>query len=151
MGIFLLSMGLHFILETIHTPSLTQIVGRFSITNSLRHFISDPTQCVIVTITIALLLGFIKGKMALAKSVRRQVKRIESLPNPASVKYLYSKGYYLLIAFMMLLGMLMRFFPITIDTRGAIDIVIGSALINGAMLYFRTLTQFDNLKKTGAI
>jgi hypothetical protein len=38
---------------------------------------------------------------------------------------------------MMALGLVFRFLPIPIDLRGLIDVAIGSALINGAMLYFR--------------
>ena len=146
-GILLLSLGIHFILDTVRNPALTYMPGRFSISRFIMKFVSDPTQSVIVMITLCLSLGYVKGKMVLGKSVRRQVKRIESLPNPARLKYLYSKGYYLLIGCMMLLGMVLKFFPITVDTRGAIDITIGSALINGAMLYFRICTSYTYLKK----
>jgi hypothetical protein len=38
---------------------------------------------------------------------------------------------------MMMLGMIFRYLPIPIDVRGFIDLAIGSALMNGAMLYFR--------------
>ena len=33
------------------------------------------------------------------------------------------------------LGFILRFFPL--DVRGAVDIAVGSALINGAILYLR--------------
>ncbi len=77
-------------------------------------------------------LGFV-----LSKTVRRVVTRISSLPLPIRLKDAYSPAYWILIASMMALGMLFRFLPIPLDIRGIIDVAIGSALINGAMLYFR--------------
>jgi hypothetical protein len=145
-GIMLLYLGLHFILETVRNPALSQVAGRFSVIQFVARLVPDRTQAIMLTIIFSLLIGYIKGKMALAKSVKRQIARIESLPNPASLKYLYSKGYYLLIACMILLGILLRFFPITLDTRGTIDTIIGSALINGAMLYYRAFTRYAYAK-----
>lgn len=146
-GILLLSLGLNFLLDTLKDPGLTHIAGKFSISNACARFSADPTKRVILIITAALLLGYMKGKMALGKSVKRQINRIEALPNPASLKYLYGKGYYALIALMISLGVLLRYLPITLDTRGAIDVVIGSALINGARLYFQTVARYAYLKK----
>jgi hypothetical protein len=146
-GAWLLSLGIHFILETVRQPALTHLTGRFSITGFVNRFISDRTQAVMLCILLALFIGYLKGKMALAKSVTRQIKRIVSLPNPTRLKYLYSKGYYLLIASMILLGVMMRFLPITLDTRGFIDMIIGSALVNGAVLYYRAFSQYGTLKK----
>lgn len=139
-GIFLLTLGIQFLLATLHQPSTLITPGKFSLLSTLLPYVRDPTQTVIVLITVGLILGYFKGKMALAKSVRRQIQRIAGLPNPASIQHLYSKGYYFLIAGMVLLGISLRFLPITLDTRGTVDVAIGSALINGAMLYFRSLT-----------
>lgn len=146
-GMVLLSFGITLILEIVHNPELSHIAGKFSLAGYSRKYFSSPTHSVIFIITLALILGHFKGKMALAKSVNRQIKRIESLPNPAPLKYLYSKGYYLLIICMIFLGISIKYIPITVDTRGAIDVTIGSALINGAMLYFRYLTQKIYSKK----
>jgi len=146
-GIGLLSLGIHFVLETVRNPALAQIIGCFSFTSFLSRFVPDRMQAIMLGIVLALMLGYIKGRLVLAKTVARQIKRIASLPNPASLKYLYSKSYYLLIASMIFLGMMMRYFPITLDTRGAIDIAIGSALINGATLFYRALVHHDLLKK----
>jgi hypothetical protein len=43
---------------------------------------------------------------------------------------------------MVLLGLVIRFLPIPIDARGLVDVAIGSALINGAMLYFRVVKHY---------
>jgi hypothetical protein len=41
-----------------------------------------------------------------------------------------------LIGAMVGLGVTLRFLPIPVDLRGFIDTAVGSALVNGAMLYF---------------
>jgi hypothetical protein len=148
-GGLLLWLGLQFILQTVQNPSLTQIPGQFSLSRFLARWTLDSAQAAMWIILLALSLGFLKGRVVLAKSVQRQIKRIESLPNPASLRYLYSKGYYLLIGSMILMGNIIRFLPITIDTRGALDATIGAALINGAMLFFRVCAQYGYNKKRG--
>ena len=94
-----------------------------------------------IRLAVALLIGFIKGRFVLAKTVRRVVARIASLPLPISLMQAYSPSYWVLIASMGALGALFRFLPIPIDIRGMIDVAIGSALIHGAMLYFRASTS----------
>jgi hypothetical protein len=136
-GVFLMSLGMHLVLTQLRFPSFVQ--GHFSLLRYLTLYVGNPANTAILLITGALIVGYIKAKMVLAKSVQRQVKRISTLPNPSPLKLLYGKGYYLLIGCMILLGISLRFWPITQDTRGTIDITIGSALIHGAMLYFRTL------------
>lgn len=148
-GALLLSLGIHFILEALRHPELAYIPGRFSVLAFFDRYVSDRANAVILVVTVALMIGYFKGKMVLSKSVHRQIRRIESLPNPGPLKHLYSKGYYMLIAGMILLGVSLRFWPITVDTRGAIDLAIGSALINGAMLYFRVLARQAYLEKKG--
>ena len=96
-----------------------------------------------LTLLLALSLGYFKGRVMLAPSVTKQVARIRSLPTPASLKYLYGKNYLILIAVMVLLGILLRILPIALDTRGFVDVVIGSALINGSMLYFRKMVPIQ--------
>ncbi len=146
-GIFLLSLGIHFMLGALEQSVFSLIERKFSLVSCFETLFKDRTQTTIVIITCALLLGYLKGRMVLAKSVKRQIKRIETLPNPSPLKHLYGKGYYLLIAVMISLGMSLRFLPISLDTRGAVDIVIGSALINGSMLYFRYLLSKKYLIK----
>ena len=38
---------------------------------------------------------------------------------------------------MVFLGISMRFLPLAQDIRGFVDLTIGAALMNGALLYFR--------------
>ena len=88
-------------------------------------------------IAVALLIGFIKGRFVLVKTVRRVSFRIQSLPLPIKITSLYTPSYLILLGSMMGLGFLIRFIPMPTDIRGFIDVAIGSALINGAILYFR--------------
>lgn len=149
-GTFLLSLGIRFILETVRDPVLAYLPGRFSLLASTSKFISDINLAVILLLTFGLVLGLLKGRMVLGKTVHRQVQRISTLPNPASLKHLYTKAHYLLIALMIGLGISMRYIPITLDTRGVVDVAIGSALMNGALLYFRSAANYKYLKNKGS-
>lgn len=104
---------------------------------SLGQKLGSTQKAATVLIGVALIIGFIKGRFVLVKTVRRVVGRIATLPSPVRLKSAYSPSYWFLIGGMMLLGMVFRFLPLSIDIRGMIDVAIGSALINGAMLYFR--------------
>ncbi len=148
-GIFLLTLGLNFIFETVQNPDIASLQGRFSFLGLAEKFIENKQNAIAVLITFALFLGYIKGRTVLAKTANKQVQRIMTLPNPASIKYLYTKGQLLLIGLMITLGISMRFFPITTDTRGVVDIAIGFALINGGILFFRSAINFQFLKNKG--
>jgi hypothetical protein len=92
-------------------------------------------QAVFILIVAGLLIGFLKGKFVLARSAKRIIGYILSLPENASWKQVYPPRYYILIGVMMFLGFILRYVPV--DVRGLIDIAIGSALMNGAMTYLR--------------
>lgn len=96
-----------------------------------------PQQAATVFMGLGLLLGFIKGRFVLSKTVQRVSKRIASLSEPVRLADAYSRSYWILIASMMALGMLFRFLPIPPDLRGIIDVAVGSALLNGSLLFFR--------------
>ncbi|HEY5259365.1 MAG TPA: hypothetical protein VIJ46_01875 [Rhabdochlamydiaceae bacterium] len=97
----------------------------------------DGDQTALLLISLGLAIGFVKGRFVLRKTVKRVVDRINSLPLPIQVSQVYSKGYYFLIGGMILLGMSMRWLPIPVAVRGTVDVAIGFALMNGAILYFR--------------
>jgi hypothetical protein len=99
-------------------------------------------QGALVLICLSLLVGFIKGRMVLSKTVSRVVARFRSEKAPIRFANAYDRKYFIILGSMMGLGLLFRFLPIACDIRGGIDVIIGSALINGAMLYFREATTF---------
>lgn len=128
-GAFLLYKGLHLITQAAFDP--------LSMCSRLSSVFGTAQQAATVFIALGLIIGFFKGRFVLSKTVRRVVSRINALPLPIRLKDAYSPSYWILISSMMALGMVFRFLPIPVDVRGTIDVAIGSALINGAMLYFR--------------
>lgn len=131
-GCFLLILGLNFIVGSLLQENAAL---PHPVLNFLAPYVGGFEQAVPVWIAIALFIGFLKGRRVFSKSVQRSVNRILTLPNPTSLSKIYTPAYYLLLGSMVLLGVLVRF--TTQDIRGGIDVAIGSALINGAVLYFR--------------
>jgi hypothetical protein len=127
-GVFLMIKGLNLIVfageECWVLSGLTPMMG-------------SRDQAMVLLIALGLFAGFIKGRWVLTKSIKRVVNRILSLPEPVKITEIYSRGYYLLLASMMGIGLMMNLFGIPHDLRGMIDVAIGSALMNGAMGYFR--------------
>ena len=128
-GFSLLYKGIHFIADGVRTAG--------TLTFHFREAFGSAESAGSVFIGIALIIGFLKGRFVLSKTVRRTSLRIQSLPLPISLFSVYPPAYWVLIASMIGLGLSLRFLPIPIDVRGLIDVAIGSALLNGAMLYFR--------------
>ena len=108
-----------------------------SICYHLSQIFGSSEQAATAMITFSLLMGLIKGRFVLSKTVRRVVVRIASLEPPIRFKDAYAPWYWAVIAFMIALGMSLKYLPIPIDIRGVIDVAVGSALINGAFLYFK--------------
>ena len=136
-GCALLPLGLNFIVSSILTENLG--VSR-PILDRLAPLVGGLDQAALVWIVICLAIGLMKGRFVFAKSVNRSVQRIASLPNPAPISQIYPLSYYILLASMMFLGFIVRF--VTIDIRGGVDVIVGFALINGALLYFRQAWMF---------
>ncbi len=133
-GAYLMVKGLRWLTLAMMQPETPAVMGYLkSVTGSLQ-------QGALVLICVSLLVGFIKGRMVLSKTVERIVSRLKSLES-ISFSNAYDKKYYIILAAMMGLGLLFRFLPIAFDIRGAIDVTIGSALMNGAMLYFRAMIK----------
>ena len=128
-GVFLLYKGINFISQAAFQPD--------SLCALMRGTFGSSQQAATGFIALGLIVGFFKGRFVLAKTVKRVAMRIASLPAPIRFADAYSRSYWILLGSMVLLGISFRFLPIPLDIRGTIDVAIGSALINGAMLYFR--------------
>jgi hypothetical protein len=118
--------------------------GALPMINFFGSMTSNRDESLVVLISLALIVGLFKGRVILAKSVKRVVTRICALPNPSPLKDVYSVGYYVLILSMMMLGMLMKWAQVSVDVRGFIDLAVGTALIQGAILYFRQAQKISN-------
>lgn len=92
-------------------------------------------------VAIALLIGFIKGRFILSKTVKRIFSRLSSMKEPISLLSIYDQKTAVILLVMFFLGGLMGRLPISLFTRGVIDFAIGSALMHGAILFIRLAFQ----------
>jgi len=138
-GIFLLSFGLNLLFTSLSTP--VQAGDHFSLIHFFGQKVSGPSNGFIVVVTIGLMVGFLKGRTVLKRTATKQVVNLRAHANPAKLTTVFNKRYLILIGLMMMLGMLLRYLPIHMDVRGAIDVTIGAALINGASHYFKSAFQ----------
>lgn len=142
-GVGLLTLGLNFIVckAQIEFQETTSLIAKIA------PLAGGREQAALTLIVIGLIIGFIKSRFVLAKTVRRVVERIVLLNPPIKFSQVYGKGYLLLIAGMVLLGLSMKWLGLPLEIRGTIDVAIGSALMNGAVAYFRN--AFAVQKKLG--
>lgn len=137
-GTFLMMLGLNLLLDGVRSPASTPLIS------ALAPYAGGGEQVVIALITLGLFVGFLKGRFVLGKSAQRISKRITQFPEPVHIKDIYSMPYYFLIAGMMCLGISIKYFGIPSDIRGAIDVAIGAALINGALVLYRMGSSVRN-------
>lgn len=135
-GVFLMSMGLNFLVESGNAPQ-----GTFAFLDFLTQFAGAKEQAVLLLVVIGLMIGYLKGRYVLGKAAKKGTDRIRSFDNPAPLTSLYSARYLILLAVMMGIGLSFSFFNLSSDIRGFIDVAIGAALINGAMLYFKYASE----------
>lgn len=129
-GFYLLSKGLTLVvysLQADYTPFLAYFSSK----------VQTEETAILLMISIALFIGYIKGRFVLLKMVKRVVERILTLTPPIKIKELYSKSYLALLFTMVFIGISVKFLPISQDISGFIDLIIGAALLNGSLLYYR--------------
>jgi hypothetical protein len=132
-GLFLLIKGLLLITHAAYAVSLQGWIG------SLAATFGDRQKAALCLVSIGLIIGFIKGRFVLAKSAGRMVAKIRSHEQPVAWSKVYTWREALLIGLMMCLGMGLRASGLSPDIRGTVDVAIGSALIHGALFYFRSM------------
>lgn len=134
-GVYLMQMGIGFLVEG-KRSALAQ-AGETPLLTWLHPYVGGAETAALLLVAVALLIGYLKGKHVLGKAARRGVDRILSLPKPIALSRIYAPRYYLLLGLMICIGLSMKWFGISKDWRGFVDIAVGAALINGAMIYFR--------------
>lgn len=133
-GVMLLLKGLRLITAAAeHSAIQAPLIKYFQTFASNRH------QASLLIVCLGLFIGFIKGRTVLAKTVGRITSRINLHSGGLTLSQAYDRKYWIVIGVMMALGMTLRFLPVPADIHGGVDVAIGSALINGAMIYFRTI------------
>jgi len=130
-GVFLLTLGVRFIVAEAQSGQGSSLITSLSVLTGGRE------QAALALVAIGLLIGFVKGRYVLIKTVKRVSERILSLPLPIRPSQVYSRGYLLLIGGMIALGISLKWLGIPLSIRGLVDVAVGSALIHGAMAYFR--------------
>jgi len=140
-GVFLLRLGLNLLITS------TQELGNYPLINLLQPYLNTVENAALFLVVIALIIGYFKGNFVLGKSAYRGVKRICSFQNPTSIANIYSAKYYILLAVMIALGASIKYMGLNSDVRGFVDVIIGSALINGAMIYFKLAASKDKACK----
>lgn len=128
-GSMLLNLGINLMLEAAieATPTLLPKISA----------LMGITWVTLSLVSIALLVGYLKGKFLLIKTVKKETSRILSLPDPVKLKNLYHKNYIFLIVIMISLSLFIKISNISMTIRALIDIAIGSALLQGAIFYLR--------------
>ncbi len=136
-GILLMTLGMHHLMDAMHLWDEIALIGGPPVLKTIYQFVKNPQQAMVLILGICFLVGYLKGHYVLNRSVKSGVQRILSYPNPSEIKTIYSKKYYFLIAGMMLLGMALKILKIPADLHGMIDLAVGSALLKGALSYFK--------------
>jgi hypothetical protein len=133
-GVMLLVKGLRFVVYA--EPGCKML-------ENLTPYVGTRDQAIVFLIALGLFAGFMKGRFVLMKAVKKVVNRIASLSTPLKISQIYDKRYYALMVLMMGMGLALNFLNIPGDVRGTVDIAIGSALMNGAMGFFRSALTFN--------
>lgn len=130
-GSYLMVKGLNWIVIAMAQPEPSHLI------KWLASFAGSIQQGALVLICASLLVGFIKGRTLLARTVKRVISHLQAQKPPVHFLAAYDRKYFIILGSMIGLGLLMRWLALPPDIHGGIDVAIGSALINGAMLYFR--------------
>jgi hypothetical protein len=87
---------------------------------------------------VALAIGFAKGNFVLPKIARKNVARIEQLPEKSPIYMTFSLKSWLLVGSMMLIGTIIRLLGAPHFVRGIIYVAVGFALALGSRAYLTT-------------
>lgn len=131
-GLYLMLLGMRFLETSLAPNSISPCIDFLQASLNTSRDIA-----VVAIVATALALGQVKGRTVLTKAAIRESDRILMLPEPAPIKHLYSKRFYILMVVMMSLGISLKLFDVPLDIRGGIDLLIGVALIQGAVTYFK--------------
>lgn len=140
-GIYLLPLGIHFLVSAAKSHGIG-----YSFFDLLSWFHLSSDQAAMVLVAAALGVGYFKSKVVFSKAVERGVKHIASLPELAPIQAVFTSKYLVLIGIMMGIGMAMKWLGVPYDIRGFIDVAVGSALINGSVMYFRKALEVKSIK-----
>ncbi len=84
---------------------------------------------------IAMVIGFVKGKIVLPKVAKKNMARIESLPEQSPFYMTFNVKSWMLVLGMIILGRTIRFLDAPHFIVGAIYVAVGIALLLGSYVY----------------
>lgn len=90
--------------------------------------------------TLGVLLGLVKGRLALRRSALRIARRIAALPERAPLYHLYSWHHYLFVASMIALGISLKAMGVPPEIRGPLLIGVAVSLTIGALTLLKCAT-----------
>ena len=136
-GFFLIKTGFTLLVDSsresqIYTHLSYPLISLFEMI-----FASSQTA-LLMLILLSCAIGYLKGKFVISKTTARNIARLQTLAQPIKITQLYTVPYYILIAGMMCLGILMNTLSVPKDVRGLIDAAVGFALIEGSLVAFRS-------------
>jgi hypothetical protein len=102
----------------------------------LDRFFGGKEYGAIALIALSLFVGRMKGRTILTRAAKKGIARLDQISEPIRVTELYAPRFFLLIALMMGLGLTLRFLGTPEDIRGAVNLAVGAALIQGALFAF---------------
>jgi len=112
-------------------------------------FYPYPNQYSACILAGCLLTGYLKSKWIFARTARKAIERISSLPNPVSILKIYPLKYYALIATMISLGYFVRQSNLPTDLRAAMYLSIGFALMRSSLYFLRKGPLNDTIDHSG--
>ncbi len=95
-----------------------------------------------ISFAVALIIGFVKGKMVLPKVAQKNIARIEALPEPSPFYMTYSAKSWMLVLGMIIIGRTIRFLGAPHFVVGAIYVAVGIALLLGSPVYLKPTQGF---------
>ena len=88
-----------------------------------------------ISFIAALVIGFVKGRMVLPKVARKNIARIQTLPEQSPIYSTFSIKSWMLVLGMIIIGKTIRFLGAPHFVVGAIYAAVGIALLLGSRVY----------------
>lgn len=112
-------------MNALFAPSLT----------ALNHGDARPGLMEGLALTVALIIGFLKGNFVLKKIAMKYIYRIQRLPKLSPFYMTFAPKNWILVAGMITLGKIVRVYGSSPFVVGVIYITVGFALVLGARTY----------------
>lgn len=106
----------------------------------------DKETAVALLIATALALGMMKAIFILRKVAKKACLRLSTFPDPAPISALFGFRFLVIITGAMLMAYCVRQSGLSPDIRGVIDVAVGAALLNSAMIYLRAEKKVNPTK-----